>query len=304
MFWRDLFDVARDHASTAEQSVIIASPFVKLEPLAALLRAIPPNIDVELTTRWRPEEVARGVSDTEVLGLVEARGGTVWLLDTLHAKMVLADQSRALIGSANITAAGLGLSRNPNFEILTSVEVSASTAAALLHDLRLGAVQATAEIAKSVEDMAALMSVERLPEDPDAQEIEGPNVVWIPRFRSPDRLFDLYNDIEWLSKVKESDGAFLDLQALGLPRSLDRTAFNARVRERLLRCPPVAVLDEALAEPQRFGALTAALRPVTPDLDHNGRQALLQLLLRWMLFFAGDRYRLDTPNYSEIVSKR
>lgn len=305
MFWHDLFAVARDHVAAAERSLVIAAPFVKVRTLRALLEATPGDVEITLYTRWRPDEVARGVSDTEILNEVEKRAGTVWLLDALHAKLFLVDGHRALVGSANVTAAGLGLSKTPNFEILTSVLMDAGAAKLLIQDLQTRSRLATAEIAASVEAAAALLNLADVPDEPDAQdEIVDTSVEWVPRFRSPERLFDLYSDIDWRATAKPNEPALSDLISLQLPKSLDRAAFHNHVRLRLLGSPPIRVIDAALSQPQRFGALVNALRSVAPELDHRERQSMLQLLLRWMLYFAPDLYKLDTPNYSEIVSKR
>jgi hypothetical protein len=305
MFWHDLFAVAREHLAVAQRSIIIAAPFVKVGALRALFDATSADVEITIYTRWRADEVARGVSDTEILTMVEARGGTVWLLDALHAKLFLVDGRHALVGSANVTAAGLGLSPIPNFEILTPVVMDLGSAAVLIEDLQARSRQATFEIAASVEAAAALLVLPDAPPDPDAQDdVVYSQAEWVPRFRSPDRLYDLNSDQDWWASAKPGDPALRDLLRLQLPKSLDRATFNSHVRQRLLASPLLRVLDEALSEPQRFGALTNALRGVTPEMSHEERQALLQLLLRWMLYFAPDLYELDTPNYSEIVSKR
>ncbi|UVC19385.1 phospholipase D-like domain-containing protein [Mesorhizobium onobrychidis] len=305
MFWHDLFFITRDHVAAAERSLVIVAPFVKLAALRALLEATPANVEIVLYTRWRPDEIARGVSDTEILALVEKRGGTVWLLDALHAKIFLVDGHHALVGSANVTAAGLGLSRSPNFEILTPVAMHSGAAASLVQDLRARSQRATPEIAASVELAAALLTLPEGPFDPDAQDdIIGASSKWVPRFRSPDRLYDLYRDEDWQISSKPGDPALCDLLWLQLPKGLDRAAFDSHVRRRLLASSPIRVLDESLSEPRRFGALTNALQGVMPEMNHEELQAMLQLLLRWMLYFAPDLYELDTPNYSEIVSKR
>lgn len=305
MFWDDLFTVARDHVAATERSLVIAAPFVKVAALRALLDATPADVGIALYTRWRPDEVARGVSDTEILPLVEMRGGTVWLLNELHAKLYLIDGRHALVGSANVTAAGLGLAANANFEILTKVAMESGVAALLLEDLQARSRRATPEIAASVEAAAALLIVPDTPPDPDAQDdiVDRPGT-WVPRFRSPDRLYDLYTDESWRVSAKPNDPALSDLVRLQIPATLDRAAFNSHIRRRLLASAPLRVLDAALSEPRRFGALTDALRGYAPEMSHRERQAMLQLLLRWMLYFAPDLYQLDTPNYSEIVSKR
>src|SRR5690348_16210342 len=94
---------------SAEAEALICAPFVKLHALSRLLDVIDSAARIELFTRWRPEEVAAGVSDTSVLAVVEDRGGSVWLHDQLHAKVFRAD-GQVLVGSANVTGKALGWS--------------------------------------------------------------------------------------------------------------------------------------------------------------------------------------------------
>lgn len=305
MFWDDLFAAASNHVAAAKRSLVIAAPFIKVGALQAIFEAVPENIEILVYTRWRPEEVARGVSDPAILPLVESRAGSVWLCDTLHAKIFLVDHKLALIGSANVTAAGLGLSKRPNFEILTPLSIEAAVAAQFLRDLHARSRQATPEIAELVVAAATAFQIPDVPLDPDADSeiVEYPRR-WAPRFRSPDRLYDLYADVDWRSSVKPNDPALLDLLGMHVPRSLDQKAFDLHVRQRVLTSPAVLAIDAMLTEPQRFGALTDALRNYDPELSHAERQNLLQVSLRWMLYFAGDIYELSTPKYSEIVSKR
>src|ERR1700761_8118340 len=109
----------------AEERAVLCAPFVKIGALEPVLGALAPAVDVLLFTRWRPEEVAAGVSDTAVLGLIEGRGGRVFLCDSLHAKAFIFDDV-ALVGSANLTARALGWTAAPNLEVL--IEVSADLA--------------------------------------------------------------------------------------------------------------------------------------------------------------------------------
>jgi hypothetical protein len=304
VLWHDLFHVARDHLKSAKRSLIIAAPFIKVAPLRALLDATPDDVKVEIVTRWLPDEVARGVSDTEILALVQARGGVVWLLDELHAKLFLVDENRALVGSANVTAAGLGLSAKSNFELLTPVTMEPCVSALLIRDLLEHAQRATPEIAEAVEAIAASLVCPEIPPVPDAiDDIIDMPLRWVPRFRSPDRLYDLYSDPSWWASSKPSNDALYDLLKLQIPRELDLASFNSHVRQRLLESPPIRAIDTALSKPQRFGALTDALRKFTPGMNHKERQNYLQIILRWMLYFAPDIYKLDTPKYSEIITK-
>ena len=74
----------------------------------SLLDVIPTATHLHCVTRWLPQEVAAGVSDPEILDMLEERGNfTLSLVDRLHAKLYIAGE-RCLAGSANVTLAGLG----------------------------------------------------------------------------------------------------------------------------------------------------------------------------------------------------
>jgi phosphatidylserine/phosphatidylglycerophosphate/cardiolipin synthase-like enzyme len=110
---------------SARSTLTLCAPFVKGPVLKRVLDATAESVSVELFTRWRPEEVAAGVSDTVVLDIAESRGGRVLLCDRVHAKFMRFDD-RVLIGSANLTATALGWTALPNLELL--IEVPANTA--------------------------------------------------------------------------------------------------------------------------------------------------------------------------------
>src|SRR5438477_11317897 len=91
----------------ARSRLTLCAPFVKASVFRRVLDVTPDSVVIELFTRWRPDEVAAGVSDTAVLALLEKRGGSVMLCDRLHAKFVRFDD-RTLLGSANLPATALG----------------------------------------------------------------------------------------------------------------------------------------------------------------------------------------------------
>lgn len=291
--------------NSAERTVLFVAPFVKAQTLESLLTGVATSVSIELYTRWRVEDVASGVTDTCVLPLVKKRGGSVRLVDDLHAKLVAAD-SRALAGSANITAAGLGTSARPNLELMVDVTESDLLLPFIL-ELRRRSRPATEQEASEVERKAEELRA-KLPDikPPDAAaEVPAPQVAaWFPSFRSPDRLFGLYADPEWPHQARTDDPALRDLAHLVLPGGLSEAKFNEQVREALLRSAAVRELDPLLDQPRRFGEVTDMMRDLLSGTDHQDRQAAAQTLIRWLLYFAGDRYGIRTPNYSEILYRR
>jgi hypothetical protein len=172
--------------------------------------------------------------------------------------------------------------------------------------LRSKSRAATKEEAASVQGAADELSRVLPPiEPPDAAPVStSSSKPWLPRFRSPDRLFRLYCDPDWSLSVRPDDAALFDLAALALPVGLDQVGFDRWVRQELLSSPIVAALDVLLDRPQRFGALSAAVGETMPEADREGMQAVTQVLIRWLTHFAPDRYGLTTPNHSEVLFKR
>ena len=117
-------DVLVGHLSGARTRVLLCAPFIKAGVLKRLLTVIPTSVTLDVVTRWRPEEIAAGVSDLEIYDLVFDRsGGSLRLLDNLHAKIYVADEA-VLAGSANLTATALGWCDDPNIELLTLIPIT------------------------------------------------------------------------------------------------------------------------------------------------------------------------------------
>jgi hypothetical protein len=296
-----LGDAVLEIAQGVKARALLCAPFVKVGVLKPLLETLSPEIEVELFTRWRPEEVAAGVSDIGVLPLLEKREGKVFLCDSLHAKLFLFD-SAALVGSANLTAKALGWAQNPNLELLLTVPAATPEVEALECELRRTSIPATEAIAIEVERVAAM-----LPTSPAAsQPATVPSEVkkeWLPLLREPRDLFVAYGgDSNRLSR-DSSTAAIADLTWLEVPLKLDRISFEALVGTRLLQAQVVQQVDDLLAESRRFGEIRDLLAN-TLDLDREEANYAWQTLMRWMLYFLPGRYARSVPSHSEILVRR
>ena len=96
---------------------VIAAPYIKEPSLRRLLEHLPQLEQLTCVTRWQAGDIAAGVSDTVVRDLVRSLGGAFRLHPSLHAKYYRFDDG-VLVGSANLTDAGLGVGRIYNLEIL------------------------------------------------------------------------------------------------------------------------------------------------------------------------------------------
>jgi hypothetical protein len=285
-------------AADAKHELILCAPFAKQGVVQRILTATQDSVSIEVVTRWRPEEIAAGVSDTEVLAAVEGRGGLVLLHDRLHAKYYR-NESRVLVGSANLTATALGWSPNPNLELLS--QVSLGEIEELEQRLRAEAIQAT--VARAVEVETAALLLGSVPAVESSQLISGEEWVrWVPTLRIPDDLFLAYNGKGRQLSTASQSAAARDLIALDIPSGLGAVSFAVVVGHRLLQQPVIRDLDDFLVEARRFGEVRDFLQ-ARLSCDRDEAETSWQTLMRWLICFLPDRFVQRTPNWSEMFQR-
>lgn len=109
----------------SSQEIIIISAFVKTSIIDELVKLAGDRL-VVVYVRWQLLDILRKVSDFETLFLTCQRFGVkLYYNQRLHAKVIIADQKKAIIGSANYTESGLGSGKD-------NIEWNAS-----IHDLSI-----------------------------------------------------------------------------------------------------------------------------------------------------------------------
>ena len=107
--WSDLEEVTE----VAERDLLVATPYYSAEGLSLVTRALRAEA-LTFLTRLSPPDWTAHAADPPALALslldVEARGVAVRLgvVQRLHAKAYVADETAALVGSANLTSNGFG----------------------------------------------------------------------------------------------------------------------------------------------------------------------------------------------------
>lgn len=290
--------------STARRRLMLCAPFVKATVLERILDVTVASVDIELFTRWRPDEVAAGVSDTAVLGIAASRDGRVFLCDRVHAKFVRFDD-RVLIGSANLTATALGWTRLPNLELLMEVPNETPQLLELEDRLRSESIVATAELAEEIERIAALLpQIAAVPIEVEGETggSAGPDR-WHPLLRQPHDLYVAYSDGPQRLSRASAVAAATDLAVLELPAGLARPPFEALVASRLIQTPCIQSIDALLVVPQRFGAIRDHLIEQL-GLDREAADVAWQTIMRWMLEFLPERYERRVSTWSEVLVRR
>lgn len=308
----------RDLCAGARHELVLTAPFIKVRALEEVLEHARLDVSVTCITRWRPDEVASGVSDLEVFDtLTKRKGATLLLLPRLHAKYFRADE-RCLVGSANITARALGWISPPNIELLIEAPATHSRLAEFEHRAMSEGQLATAQLRSLME--AAAERIRHTSSAPslvlastegawhsESHAKAGPTEIiessqWFPRLRQPSDLFLAYcgRTDELTASARES--ALHDLAALDPPRGLTPDAFGMVVGVALLQMPLVARIDAFVAEPRRFGAVRNLIAVETGLRGHEA-SAAWQATMRWLLYFLPSRYTRMVPSHSEVFAR-
>ena len=269
------------------------APFIKTNAFRSLLEAIPANIPLRCVTRWRPTEVAAGVSDPEILDVLRQRGTyELLLLDRLHAKLYVADD-RCLAGSANVTLSALGETTGAgNIEVLIETSVDDPGVSETLATIDVEATPASDLMAEAVRRLAdALPSSNTLA---DAK-------VWHPYSRRPERAFRIYSD-RVSGYVTVADRLLLaDVARSDIPPGLGEQEFRQAIRELLAAIP----ITDAILRTTEDKLLTRADTNSyfeTLVTEEYGANEIWEAFVQWMSYFYDDM--VMKQEISEIALRR
>jgi hypothetical protein len=281
----------------AQRELVLAAPYIKASALRRLVgdRQVPTKI----VTRWRLDELAMGVSDLDVWNVAQVLDAELWLNPTLHAKYYRVDD-QILIGSANLTGAGMGWSSVPNLETLLNV----TSLAEQLAEFEVRLFENAVKVDEGLYNTFLRDLLEYEPITPknivNISAASGGFSNWRPQLRYPADLFSLYDGRGGELTNAGRETAQLDLVIFDLPAGLDERRFNLLVASQLRLHPELRALDRAAQITRRFGEmrrLLASRGAKDPSRDW-------QTWIRWIDHFLSTDYQIHTARYSEIFSRR
>ncbi|MYB32224.1 MAG: hypothetical protein F4Y20_06825 [Acidobacteria bacterium] len=295
-------DGVLDLMQYASSRVVIAAPYIKSAAIRRLLEAIPSTVsECVCITRWLPEDIAAGACDIEVFDdVMQANGGRLLVHPHLHAKYY-SNGKTALVGSANVTARGLGWHMPPNLELLVALPAGSPGLASWESSLLASAVEATEDLCAQIRDQAEYLrqnlSIQVPPEIEGGTGGKEDTVLWLPQCPTPERLWDVYRGRGADTMVSSAfEAAKSDLAALSPPGGLSQDLFTEYVAGILRQAPLIAEIDgravAGLADPEAEEFL----------LDHLGGGSgavssysqTWQVVKRWLVHFFPESYRLET----------
>ncbi len=281
-----------------KSSVGIVAPFVKVDALRSLLDVLDDGVPVRCITRWRPREVAAGVSDPEILEVLDDRGNsTVSIVDELHAKLYFAGD-RCLAGSANVTRAGFGESTGGgNIEVLVETSMTDPSVAATL--ARIGELErpVSRSMADAVRRLADILVTSPRP-------VADMEARWLPLSRRPEQAYRQYSTPS-AAFVSSADRLLLeDVAMADVPAGLAEQEFRESIRGVLAETP----LGASLLGREEDVVVTRG--ELGEELRESARQAgggfteedVWRGLVEWMTHFFPEK--LMKQEVAEIALRR
>ena len=190
--------------------------------------AVPEGVAVTCVTRWRPEDIASGVCDLEILDQLSKRPGSTLLVHPhLHAKFFAADDL-CLVGSANLTHTALGWRSPANLELLVELDSQEHGLNEWWTKLTANSIVATQEMKVALAEQAEALRKsgnpiarpEADPEDPEE------TTVWTPQCPRWTGLWEAYVGDEDQMPASAMRSAKDDLEVLAIPPGLKKVEFQ------------------------------------------------------------------------------
>ena len=269
---------------TGARDLIIAAPYLKADALTKALDYLDLEATLTCVTRWNPQDIAAGASDTECRTIVLQRDGLFRLHPSLHAKYYRAGDS-VLVGSANLTSPVMGWSFRSNLEILCH---PGSDFDPLAFEQEL--LQHTREISDDEFDrwdsITTINVQSQLPVTPDTQaSLDN----WRPATRDPMHLeFTYRGQQDRIASFDEQQAAQRDIQALLVPRGLTAEQLRNWLSACLLAAPftNAVIRSQTQDAPRASGTLAT-----TYGLNITDARRDMEAVQYWLAFLAPEILR-------------
>ena len=280
---------------TAQNNIVLCAPFIKRNVLKKLLMNVPTSVSVKVVTRWRPQEVACGVSDLEVYDLIfEMDNVRLYLLDSLHAKLYVADEA-CLVGSANLTGTALGWSTQPNVELLVPSDINDEDIQFLLTQIQFAREASEVERDRVAGEAQSLNS--GIYEEDIALSDESFEL-WLPSCASPSKLYGIYTEPEAEKWVAESvKSALSDLEVLATPAGLTVDEFASYISMTLERMPAFKKVLDKIPRGIRDADGITIIKELRSGYDRIDAQKHWEIIQDWIRCFFADKYEVVPDSY-------
>ena len=308
MQWNGLFETIQKVVSRQTEELVIVSPYISTGTIRELSNSIQVNT-VKILTSWNEANLIQGSSSLDLFPLCAENGWELRILNTLHAKIYATPPTEMWAGSANLTASGMGLSANPNHEVLTRVDADESDWVAL-DSLVASGTRVDAELHGAYSEWLAQQPKYSPPGFEPFVAPERETVLTLemmPLTFTPIELHETLSAPDSVSELELAD-AQRDLETFGVSYSEDLDELLDSLRPRFFGNLLVRrMLDQIGEEWVRFGAMRRMMREACGGIDVVSRDDVTrftQNLYEWVedLDDSGG-FEFGVPRHSQLIKR-
>jgi hypothetical protein len=293
----DIKEHLKNELSSTKENITVISAYVKLEALKWIDSFISSDvISKSLLVRFRMGDILFGSTDIEIYDYCHQNKWDIYVNFDLHSKIFTFDQSKFLLGSANVTLSGLGIGTKANLESMASGLLSSMENQKIQNFFN----QSTKLTPAIMQEMMTQFKTIEI--DKPSESVEW-NTSIMSQFNNDSTLL-------WVSEMLFSETPYSidlgDAELLGLDRIPSELLSIEMVREKFMISKVYKWLYNVVKRKEviYFGELSAELhnslindpRPYRKDVKH-----LLNNLLNWVIELRTNDLIIDQPNRSKRI---
>jgi len=285
------------------------SPYITTSVIQELLTGLNPD-HVIVLTNWSEVNLLQGSSNLDLYPFIRDEGWELRIHNQLHAKIYSAGLHSAWIGSANLTANGMGLSELPNEEVLTLVDPLTESGQTSIRALISESAEVDDTLHQAYSEWLEAQPEFTLPpfEPFIPPVIHGEmSLESLPLTFSPILLHEILSHPESATQVERDESEY-DLHVLGVQFVVDLNQFLGLLRSRYFSNPLIQhLLSQLDHEWTRFGGMRSMMRDACGGQDvvsRNDVTRLTQNLYEWVeeLDNTG-AYKFGIPRRSQLIRR-
>lgn len=291
LFSDEIFAQIVSEIKKAKTEICVISAFCKESILETFEKNISSSIkNKRLMVRFRLADLVSGATDVSIYPYCKSHGWSFYIDLDMHAKTYIFDRKRCILGSANATNKGLGLSEHFNMELSKFFDLENTDYPKInaLFDKALLCTDDLYERMKNDLDNVSRQKGEKLGWSDDVMEFFDDKITSLFSYELPQ------------SNKIENDFSFLDIEEKVITKTKLKNIFRKSKAFRWLK----NVLKAQEKQEIYFGQLTALLHNnlvEDPKPYRKDVKLLLQNLLAWTDVLAKDVIEIDQPNHSQRI---
>lgn len=274
----------------------IISAFCKEQALAFIQERVSKTVkNKRLLVRFTLADIVSGATDIGIYKFCKENGWDLYIQFNIHAKTYIFDRKRCLVGSANTTNKGFGLTESANIEISAIDDISSD-------DIKK--IDNIFSTATKLDDILYAQMLQDIENTPKAEK--NKSLVWNPKILSKIKSYDikvlfsyefpstpLYEDIDKVSVD------FLNFTNIDKSDEILKSLFlDSKAYKWLIQTLTYAKNNELY-----FGTLTKKMHDTIisdPAPYRKDIKKLLTNLLSWVERYAKNIV-IDRPQYSQRI---